>query len=549
MDQIYGENYYSNYSTLCNNLTAGPNKFKNLNKIFSPVLIESYGSNNFVVELKPKTKNSKNTDDYDYIENELKSTKKTKAYTAYTEISNEENLFFNSQNQPPNPRYFRDYTNYNVFYPDNIYNTNNYFYDRTNNQIYKKDEIDTLIYPSEKIYIPKKNINKIIHNRTDLRSQRFSASFISKSPNNKQRSPQKKIFRKKDINGIKVCTNAITEKKERDVSKSKNQLEDFNIDKLKEIGDNLAMRYMKKIKPKYRFNMHNKQNYNSINDTINNLAVISDKKEKHGGIINKMIMIEQKRKESKNRLNKLNLFNKTELQIGRKNSKSHIFEDNNNINNNKIYEVRTLNEENENNFIKGKKFLKVNKNKIDQITLKNHSPSPLTNKITVNNLLNRKIYNLKVNLNNSSNSEINNSKIKSIKDIKNSNYEKQEMLKTNVNNNIKKINYYIKNKTYINGIIKNQPNKIINTEIYDNTDRQFNNKTYTEVKIDRNVPKFRNRDRISVNRRLNMGKSRDKLNEKTKNINHKYLESVNIKNYKNTKKTEHSFNNVILPLK
>ena len=248
-------------------------------------------------------------------------------------------------------------------------------------------------------------------------------------------------------------------------------------------------------------------------------------------------------------MNKLNLFNKTELQIGRKNSKNHIFEDNNNINNNKIYEVRTLNEENENNFIKGKKFLKVNKNKIDQITLKNHSPSPITNKITVNNLLNRKIYNLKVNLNNSSNSEINNSKIKSIKDIKNSNYEKQEMLKTNVNNNIKKINYYIKNKTYINGIIKNQPNKIINTEIYDNTDRQFNNKTYTEVKIDRNVPKFRNKDRISVNRRLNMGKSRDKLNEKTKNINHKYLESVNIKNYKNTKKTEHSFNNVILPLK
>ena len=41
------------------------------------------------------------------------------------------------------------------------------------------------------------------------------------------------------------------------------------------------MRYMKKIKPKYRFNMHNKQNYNSINDTINNLAVVSDKKEKN----------------------------------------------------------------------------------------------------------------------------------------------------------------------------------------------------------------------------------------------------------------------------
>ena len=542
MDQIYGENYYSNYSTLCNNLTAGPSKFKNLNKIFSPVLIESYGNNNFVVELKYKTKNSKNTDDYDYIENELKSTKKTKAYTAYTEISNEDNLFFNSQNQPPNPRYYRDYTNYNVFYPDNIYNTNNYFYDRTNNQVYKKDDIDTLFYPSEKVYVPKKNINKKIHNRTDLKSQRFYASFISKNPNSNHNSPQKKIFRKKDIHGKKV--NTITEKKERDVSKSKNQLEDFNIDKLKEIGDNLAMRYMKKIKPNNRFNMTSKQNQ----ATINNLAVVSDKKEKHGGIINKIIMIEQKRKESKN---KLNLINKTELQIGRKDSRNNIFDDNNNNynNNNKKYEVRTLNEENDNNLINRKKFLKVNKNKIEQIALKNHSPSPLINKIKVNNLFNRKIYNLKVNSNNSSNSEINNSKIKSIKDIKNSHYEKQEMFKTNINNKIKKINHYIKNKTYINSQTNSELNKIINTDNYDNNNLQFNNKTYTEVKIDRNVPKFRNRDRISVNRRLNMGKSRDKLNVNLKNINHKYLESINIKNNKNANKTEHSFNSVILPLK
>lgn len=544
MDQIYGENYYSNYSTLCNNLTAGPSKFKNINKIFSPVLIESYGNNNFVVELKHRTKNSKNTDDYDYIENELKTTtKKTKAYTAYTEISNEENLFFNAQNQPPNPRYYRDYTNYNVFYPDNIYNTNNYFYDRTNNQIYKKDDIDTLFYPSEKIYVPKKNINKIMHNRTDLKPQRFYASFISKNPNSNHNSPQKKMFRKKDIYGSKISTNTITEKKERDVSKSKNQLEDFNIDKLKEIGDNLAMRYMKKIKPKNRFYMHNKQNQDTINNTINNLAVVSDKKEKHGGIINKIIMIEQKRKESKN---KLNLINKTELQIGRKYSKNNIFDDNN-INNNKKYEVRTLNEENENNIINRKKFLKVNKNKIEQIAIKDHSPSPLANKIKVNNLFNRKIFNLKVNLNNSSNSEINNSKIKSIKDIKNSHYEKQEMFKTNINNNIKKINHYIKNKNYINSKINNQSNKIIYADIYDNNNRQFNNKTYTEIKIDRNVPKFRNRDRISVNRRLNMGKSRDKLNVKLKNINHNYLESINIKNNKNVEKTEHSFNNVILP--
>ena len=71
---------------------------------------------------------------YDYIENELKNTKKTKAYTTYTEISNEESLFFGAQNPPKNQKLYRDYTNYTNFYPESIYNTNNdnYFFPQNN---------------------------------------------------------------------------------------------------------------------------------------------------------------------------------------------------------------------------------------------------------------------------------------------------------------------------------------------------------------------------------------------------------------------------------
>lgn len=532
MEQQYGENN-NNYSILCNNLKVTPNKYKSLNRMFSPVLIQSYGSNNFVVELKYKTKNSKNTDDYDYIENELKSTKKSKAYTTYTEISNEESLFFNAQNQPSNPRYFRDFTNYNVFYPDNIYNTNNYFYDKNNNHIFKKEDTYTLFYPSEKIYIPKKNINKINHNNLkDLKYQRFCASFISKNSNSNRNSPQKAIYKKKE-----TCLNnkLQTEKKERQVSKSKNQLEDFNIDKLKEIGDNLAMRYMNRVNTRKRLNMYRKQNQN----IVNNLAVVSDKKEKHEGIISKIIMIEQKRKESKN---KMNLINKTEDNKSRSN-KNDIFDNSNN------YEIRTLNDTCNNNLSNRNKILKVNKNRNDI----KHSPSPMNKKIKVSNFIRRKKYTLNGNMNNSSNNlEINNSNIKSIRDIKDiqntSNIEKKDIYKTNINHN--KINRHINNKTYVN-INKNQinhSNNKINNDINSNVYRHINNKTYTEIKIDKNIPKFRNKERISVNRRLNMGRSKDKANVKTKSINHNYLESINIKNNKKTKKVEHFFNNMVMPL-
>ena len=48
--------YNNNYSILSTNLTNNSNKYKQIYRISSPVLIQSYGKNNFVVELKYKTK-------------------------------------------------------------------------------------------------------------------------------------------------------------------------------------------------------------------------------------------------------------------------------------------------------------------------------------------------------------------------------------------------------------------------------------------------------------------------------------------------------------
>ena len=117
----------------------------------SPFLIQSYGNNNFVVELKCNKKN-KNNDDYDYIEKELKNSKKNKAYTTYTEISNEESLFFSAQVQKPNQKYYRDYTNYTSSYPDNMYNTNN------NNPLFLKIQIVIIVLQKRHYYIIKRKL-------------------------------------------------------------------------------------------------------------------------------------------------------------------------------------------------------------------------------------------------------------------------------------------------------------------------------------------------------------------------------------------------------
>ena len=58
MKEKFDDNSYNNYSILSTNLTSGSNKFKKIYRMSSPVLIQSYGNNNFVVDIKYKKKNN-----------------------------------------------------------------------------------------------------------------------------------------------------------------------------------------------------------------------------------------------------------------------------------------------------------------------------------------------------------------------------------------------------------------------------------------------------------------------------------------------------------
>ena len=504
MEKQYEENSYNTYS-LSTNLTNRSKEFNRIYRMSSPVLIQSYGSNNFVVELKHKNSNKiKNNynDDYDYIENELKNTKKTKAYTTYTEISNEESLFFGAQNPPKNQKLYRDYTNYTNFYPESIYNTNNdnYFFPQNNKYLLnKKEDIDTLIYPqSDKIYLPKKNSNDIGQNRSVLKYQRFCASFISQKPTSNKNSPKRVPFQKR-VNHMNNMNNKLSpDKKKRGYSKSKNQLEEFNIDKLKEIGDNFALRYFNRINQQKKMNLKNRQNAN-----IFNIEIISDRKEKHDGLINKMIKIEEKRKESKN---KMKLVNKTEEKL--KTERNRIINLDNKVN----YEIRNLNHNPNNNLSNKTKFIKMNKREGEQL---NKSPLPTTKKIYLNNYIKKKKYNFKVN-NNS------NEKLEGYNYIiKDNNLENRDNYKI-LPNQIK-INNYITNKNYISQ--QNEKDKKINK----NSNKRVNKILY-------------------VNNEVVQDKSKGNEIVKTNNINHNYLESFNIKSNKKVKRTQHSFNNVLLPL-
>ena len=494
MEKQYEDNYYNNYSLLSTNLGNGSGKFKRIYQMSSPVQIQSYGSNNFIVELKYKGKN-KNNDEYDYIENELKSTKKTKAYTTYTEISNEESLFFCAQNPPKNQRYYKDCSHYyyNNFYPENIFNsTNNFFIEKNNSnfQPLKKEEIDTLFYPGDKIYLPKNNLNSLKQNRNELKYQRFCASFISKNPNSNNNSPKKKIIFQKKMNNINKII--VPAQKRIGVLRSKNQLEEYNIDKLKEIGDNFAMRCFNRINEQKRMNYHRRENGNIINNT----DAFTDKNEKHDGLINKMIKIEEKRKESKN---KMNFINRTGDKLIKRKTKINL--------DNKNFEKKSLNDNN--NIITSTNILKMNKEILEKIK---KSPSPKPNKINIINVVKRKKYNY-----------INNGELerKNLNlNFKDNNCEKKVKYKMSPNQN--KVYTRINNKSYIN--IKNP-----------NSDKKF-------------ISTNSIRNSINVNRRIILDKFINNENIKPKNINHNYLESINIKSNKKLKKTQHSFNNVFAPL-
>ena len=275
-------------------------------------------------------------------------------------------------------------------------------------------------------------------------------------------------------------------------------MEDFNIEKLKEIGDHLALRYMNRTNIRKK-NLHNRQNQN----IINNMSIISDKKEKHDAIINKIINIEKKRKESKN---KVNIINKTEAKIPKDNCINNNIPNYNinykkiNVYENKIYLNNRL------------RIYNNNRREVEQLKA---SPSHITKKIKINNLIRRKKYIL----NNNSN-----------------NYRIERNTCNNKNNNeVRNINEDKNNKNNIN---------LTNSKNYQIIQPKINNDSKNEV----NEKNFKIKVKKNLNNKVVADKSKDKDNLRNKNLNHKYIESTNIKNNKKFQKNQHSFNNLLLPV-
>ena len=507
MSNRYDDNSY-NYSFLSTNLLAGSQKIRKINRMLSPVEIKSYGPNNFLVELNYRKKEP-NNDEYDYIEKELKkNTNKTKAYTTYTQISSEDNFFFSPQMKKPSPKYNNNNNNpnYITYYPEEIYisnndnnfiNNNNY-HNATNingknfNYImYKKEDPNVAIYPPKRIYLTKINpnnnnkINIICQSgkkRNDFKYQSFGASFIS----NSNRSSKKNMFLKKE--NVNITHKSLSpETKEKTSSKSKNQLHDFNIDKLKEIGDSLALRIINKRKK-----IPNKSNINNINKIDNN----ANQKNKHDSIINKIIMIEEKRKQSKNKLKLMNKSqNNNDIKKDKKNNNIRKIQIKNKKN--RMNEIKLLDDSNYRN-----KILKINNN----IKLKN-CRSPDMRKIALNDQMNRKKYIDKSNI---------------------INIELEGKHKKNNSNSRNNFNYKNKNlcNSYAYSYINNN-----------------NCNSYRGNKIGKNDKK------IYVNTNIiQLDKSKGNETLRNKNNNHNYLETIYIKENQKVKQTQHSFNNILLPL-
>ena len=519
--------YDDNINNLDNNINELYNRSKKIKKIrmISPVIIQSYGNNNFAIELMSDIGNRFNpqyVNQYNFIRNQFKN-KFYKTSTDYSQLTpDKNNAYFISHNDNSNIKFYKNYTNINNDYIDNFYidnnNTaNNYIYNNYidnnfinknisyisdkkgnsthkrngnirpyNYRIYKKEGVNKLFYPSEKKVYPNQKL------QTELKHQRFKESYFPK--NNKLK---KKIFFKK----IKVHKNndISLNKRESSLSKSKIHLDEFNIDKLKEIGDNFAQRCISNLNQQKIKNLKNKKSFDNVNSNI------LEKKEKENGFINNMIIIEKKRKNSRI---KMNLNNRNE-----NNSNNKI----NSIENEKIKYIINLNNNHKMN-IKNK-IIKINRNK-NKLNEKSKLNLKKIIKINNNSLRNtNRIYNF-----NSFNKELDNSHfIIENNTNKNRNRKKRNKeqnfcpLKLDTNNNDSKVfdtsNYFI-NKTFFNNNINNdiiKPNKKI-----------------FGIDIDTN-------------------KSEEFYNLKRKSSNHTYLERINIKNQKKSKITQHSFKNIFLP--
>ena len=294
---------FTNCSKVNHNLDKKMKKYRRI-RITSPVIIQSFGNNNFAVEsINEKQKNNNN----EHCDNEFEDLKVNKIYktnTNLTGISPDRNsTFYNSKKRKPLVKYKNlthtneknngNYTYNNISYinDDKSSSKNKTIIDdkTSNRQIYQKEDVDGICYPSgPSIFTHRKN-------KTDLNYHRFCSSFLPKNGKLKK----KMAFKKCNIKKKEKIANV---QKTPSLSKPKNQLEEFNIDKLKEIGDHLALKCIninsqKKI---------NKKNTNiNVNDRKNiNLKKSSEEKEKQkeNEFINNMMMIDQKRKNSKNKL-------------------------------------------------------------------------------------------------------------------------------------------------------------------------------------------------------------------------------------------------------
>ena len=505
----------ANYSYLYNNLSPKLKKYTNAYRALSPIVIKSFGGNNFVYERKYKSNKNNDIQDseYDYIENELKNSKGIKAHTAYTELSTQENMsLFGSQMQMQNKRYYKNYTNIN---PEGEYyihsgNDNSFLRERNDNKtrtyiidnkdyrykILKKEDINDIFYPNETAFEKNNYRNfKQRQNRVELISQSFSTSIIPEKKLLKSDKKNKvfeinyikskKSFPNKEID-LKIIQNSSrSNRRESSFSKSRIQLEDFNIEKLKEIGDNLALRYLNKG------SSHQNNNIKSFNN--------ANTEKKESGIIKNMIKIDEQRKNSKN---KINLFMKNNDDIKKGYS---INIDIGNVNKNKTPN-KTDNIKNNNKI----KIISIAKKNIKDLRCE---VPPGAIKINLKHKMMGKKYN------SGNNSDKNKRRILYYNNIN-----------SNTNNNINKINISNSNKKIRN----NSENRILQN-------KQGKHKSNGPKKIKDNdkYPNYNNNKKININSKF----KKIDLN----NINHCYLETINIKKNNKTSKTKHSFNDIFLP--
>ena len=492
---------FTNCSTVNHNIDNNIKKYRRI-RITSPVIVQSYGNNNFAIE-SVNEKQKKNNEHYDMEFGDLKPKKKYKANTNLTVISpDRRNTCYNTKKGRPLMKYnnlthINDNNNDNYTYNNISYITEDKSSSKnknktiiediaSNRQILQKEEVDDICYP------PGPSIFTHRKNKTELNYHRFCSSFIPKNGKLKK----KIAFKKGNINKKEKLVNV---QKTPSTSKSKNQLEEFNIDKLKEIGDHLALKCVNSLNKRNRLNKKN-TNINVNNRNNINIKNVSEEKEKQkdNEFINNMMMIDQKRKNSKNKLvlinrikNNLKKNDLNKLKLEGENKKR----------------IKTINE----NFILNSpqnKLMKVyNKSK----ELVNNNTQRYFKRIKVNGKFVRYKFQLKP--------------LNSFKD------------------DDKSSNFNLSNKTCQNNLKKN-----INYQTY----YQLNDKNICDISNKENHKTFYNN---KINYDINMNNKISNLysnNEECDSIrrkksNYSNLGRFNLKSSKKTNEAKYSFNNLFLP--